>query len=436
MSKNLRTFLAILWCGCAALGTAYAQETASPDSAGAVAEVEGLEPAPPAAQVFVSIELTNEGVTAIDSAGNRWYYNFNTETFVEARDDALDERPLRDPDRTVEVADPVDKRCTERLKVDRASLRAVYVGYDEYVDGNIEAFNRVTIKGWVKGNVQSFNKPVLVTASGQVDGDIRAPEIEVKPGGIVLGRQIITQPSSAVPDYITTRFSAVGIWVVFGFTLALLLLDFLSASLVPRHTGRVVDCVLRYPLRCFLLGLVLVFLLPVILTLVIITVVGILLVPLVPFALLLALAFGMTAVTTRFAGLLMRRDFADPRALLVRSLVAVVGYMALWALVAILLGANGSGGDALQGFGIALLVISIIVTVHPFLSGLGALALTRFGTRDYISFRERSGPDTPTAAAPAPPPMPEAPLRPRPFIPTPPRPGIPPDKLRPPSEGR
>jgi len=70
------------------------------------------------------------------------------------------------------------------------------------------------------------------------------------------------------------------------------------------------------------------------------------------------------------------------------------------------------------------------------MSGLGAAALTRFGYRDYISFRERGGPDERAAAAPAPPPMPEGPRWPRPVVPPPPHSGYPSDKMRPPSEGQ
>lgn len=440
MATRILTIAAALWCGLATGAVVKAQDVPEPDSLQPAPEA---PPAPPThvdsetpspQPVFTHIELNNEGVTAVDSVGNRWYYNFNTETFVEARDAEGAGIPTRDRTRTVEVAAPVEERCTERLQVDRLSRKAVYVGYDEYVDGDIVAASRVTIKGWVKGNVQSLNKTVLVTASGQVDGDIRAPEIEVKPGGVVLGRQIQTEPYSALPDYLTTQFSALGIWIVFAFTLALLLMVFLSVALAPRQMGRMVDCLTRYRFRCFLLGFVLVFLLPVILTLVTITVVGIVILPFVPFGLLAVLAFGMTATVRPLVN--MVRPNAAPQGLLIPAMLSVLAYMVLWAAVAILLGASGPNANVYEGFGYALLVVAIVFTAYPFMSGLGAAALTRFGYRDYTSFRERTGPDERAAAAPAPPPMPQSPHWPRPFVPPPQHPGYPPDKMRPPSEGR
>jgi len=356
LATRILTIAAAFWYVLANGAFVGAQDIPDPDSLQPAAEA---EPSPrtdagsgtPSQPTFTHIELNNEGVTAVDSAGNRWYYNFNTETFVEAR--ATAGIPPRDHTRTVEVAPPVAERCTERLQVDRLSRKAVYVGYDEYVDGDIVAASRVTIKGWVKGNVQSLNKTVLVTSSGQVDGDIRAPEIEVKPGGVVLGRQITTEPYSALPDYLTTQFSALGIWIVFGFTVLLLLMVFLSVALAPRHMERMINCLTRYRFRCFLLGMVLLFLLPVILALVTITVVGIAILPFVPFGLLAVLAFGMTA-TVRPLLSLVRRDVA-PQGLLAPALLSVVGYMLLWTVVAILLGSSGPNASVYEGFGNALL---------------------------------------------------------------------------------
>ena len=70
--------------------------------------------------------------------------------------------------------------------------------------------------------------------------------------------------------------------------------------------------------------------------------------------------------------------------LIVHSLVGVAVFMALWALVAVLL---GSQNDVAQGFGYFVLVVVILLTAWPLMTGVGAAILTRFGFRPYIRFR-------------------------------------------------
>ena len=215
-------------------------------------------------QVFEEIELTPEGVVAFDTAGHRWVYDFGNESFeIDDRDvspdiDDWDDRSID------ENYEPVEDRCVKELKIGRSSMKAVFVGYDEYVNGDIIAYDRITVKGWVRGSVQSINKRVLVTASGRVDGDIRAPRIIVKEGAVVLGDQIVTEQYNIPVDVITTSFSTDGIWVVFGFTIALLLVAFLTSALAPRQTLVLTECIIGHPVRTCCLGLLFTLLAPLI----------------------------------------------------------------------------------------------------------------------------------------------------------------------------
>ncbi|MEE8577853.1 MAG: polymer-forming cytoskeletal protein, partial [candidate division Zixibacteria bacterium] len=140
--------------------------------------------------VFQEIKLSDEGVTAVDTAGNDWYYDFTVGTFVTGV--LRDGSEQRGPEGREDTGDypAIEVRCTEEISF-KPLVSSALVGYDEFVDDDIIAYGRVTIKGWVKGDVTSIGKRVLVASSGRVDGDIAAPEIIVKEGGIVRGEQII-----------------------------------------------------------------------------------------------------------------------------------------------------------------------------------------------------------------------------------------------------
>jgi hypothetical protein len=108
-------------------------------------------------------------------------------------------------------------------------------------------------------------------------------------------------------------------------------------------------------------------------------------------------------------------------------------YMAVWALVALIMGSDYGDSSGYHGMGVFLLVISILGTTYPFLTGIGAAVLTRFGFRPYVSRSETQTTVDQAAPEPAPPPIPQGPQRTgRP--PTPPDGG--PTLPRPPEEGR
>ncbi|MCD6249527.1 MAG: polymer-forming cytoskeletal protein [candidate division Zixibacteria bacterium] len=358
---------------------------------------------------FTDIELSPEGVIAFDSADNKWIYDFELEQFVEDDRDQDETGGQRETGSREERVDPVEVRCVEEKIVDLPALRAVYVGRDEYVDGDVLASGRVTIKGWVKGRVQSFNKTVLVTATGQVDGDIKAPEVVIKPGGVVLG-EVVESPRLDIPiDRFDDQLATEGIWVVFAFTLTLTLIVFLTSSLVPRKMTNLTDCVCQYPVRSFLLGFLFLILMPAIVLLVAVTIVGILVVWLVPIAYLVALALGMGISGFQITGPLMRRHFGMNLGSVAISLSGVLMYMVAWAVVALLLGSDRDGSSGYHGLGVFMLVISILGTIYPFMTGIGAAVLTRFGFRPYVGSAEAQAQTTEAAPVPAPPPIPEGP---------------------------
>ena len=387
--------LAVIFCtGVAGQLRAQTAPRATPDS--------------PQDTIFTEIQLTREGVTAVDTLGHRWVYDFDNNSFVPNR-----ETPTATGGRTDRrgrgeaVPDPVEQRCTQ-LKVVKPLQKNVLVGYEEYVSGSIIAYGKVVVKGWVQGDVQSFNGRVLVTESGQVDGDIKAPEIVVNDGGIVLGSQEQVDPLEFTGEVLRRPFSVDGVIIVCCFLVFLIVAAFLILSLFPRQQEAFEQAMFEFKGKSFLLGLLSIFLIWLPVGLLAITIVGIILIPFVPFAYIAAITIGLVSAARRFGSMTMKRITGDKHSGMFESFVGIGALMALWMLVAVLLG-SGDDGSVSFGFGIFALVVAIIVSLFPICMGLGAALLTRMGTRQY---RQKERPDWMRgtgAPAPAPPPIPQMP---------------------------
>ncbi len=356
--------------------------------------------------VFEKIQLSEEGVIAVDTSGREWYYDFETNTFVQG---ALPDD--RRPDVQRGWADfrmdetPVEERCTEEKKVEPFD-RKITVRENEYVDGDIIALDVVTVKGWVKGNVKAIRKRVLVAASGRVDGDIEAPRVIIKDGADVRGKVSEVDSPLELED-ITQTFSADGLIIVLSFTLALLFFGFLTVSLMPRQMRNVDVCLSSYKLKSFFLGLLFLVLMPALMAMLLITIVGIIFTPLVPLLYLIAIGMGMVTFGNRLGRQFFTRYLGREKSMLLQSLLGITLLMSLWFIVAILMGA---GDEVSRGFGIFFLVVSILLTSFPVLAGVGAAVLTRFGFRECKPWDSQAGDSgTSQAPMPAPPPIPDSP---------------------------
>lgn len=363
----------------------------------------------PSDTTFYEIMLSDEGVVAVDTAGYEWYFDFERGQWEAGipEPDEIDIPPRYvDDDR-----EPIDERCVVEKWIKPFETKPVTVGYDEYVDGDITVLGRVTIKGWVTGDVSSLSKRVLVTETGWVDGDIEAPKVKVRDGGFVGGS--IVEVASPLEFDLKSPFSAAGIIVVASFTVLLLLFGLLVITLAPRHTQNMCDCIEANIAKTFFLGFLLWLLLGPLIVLVTITIVGIPLTPMVPLAYVLAAMMGMVAFGNQVGRVLARQFFGGERGRLFQTLVGILVTMSLWFVSATLLGGNG---DVAEGFGVFFLVVAILVTTFPVASGAGAAFLTRFGWRECKDWKDRGK----TAAEPPPPAPP--PIRPDPLCPEPPDP--------------
>ena len=321
--------------------------------------------------------------------------------------------------------DPVERRCTQLKRV-KDFQKTVLVGYEEYVEGGIIAYGRVVVKGWVQGDVQSLNGRVLVTESGQVDGDIKAPEIVVNDGGVVLGTQTIANALDFTGDVLARPFSIDGVIIVCCFIMFLMVAAFLILSLFPRHQELFEQAMFDFKLKSFLVGWAALFLIWLPVALLAITIVGIILIPFVPFLYVAAITVGVVSGGRRFGRIALQRITGHDHSRMFEAFVGLSALMILWMLVALLMG-SGDEGSTEFGFGVFFLVVAIVVSSFPICGGLGAALLTRMGTRQYRSKERPDWTRGTGAPAPAPPPIPQMPDMvmppPRPSLAEGPRPG-------------
>ncbi len=353
--------------------------------------------------VFIEMSLSPFGIEAIDSIGEPWHYDFGLETFVPGAAQAIvDGAPGESGPRDLDM-ESIKDRATERRVIESFARRSIIIDYDEYVDGDVIVWGRVTVKGWVKGGVKSLQSRVLVTQTGRVDGDIDAPEVIVREGAVVLGRVNQGQSPSAIQE-LPAQFSADGFIVALVFTVFAGLIAFMGVTLAPAKTERMIRCSEAYKGRCFALGLLMLLSFPLILVMIVITIVGVLLSPLLPLAYAVAATMGLLAfgrILLDRIGFLNRTGRLRP----LRCLLGVAIFMSLWLLTGLLMGSSDGTAEA---FGVFFLVCAILVTVFAGSVGIGAALLTRFGWRDYAASQTHPG-RLQRAPVPAPPPIPEPP---------------------------
>lgn len=367
--------------------------------------------------LFTQIHLSDDGVTAVGQSGGTYRFDFDADRFVTSDISVGGRR--NDEGGNRRDFEPVEIRCVDPVDIPAFSENVV-VDETEFVEGDIFATGRVTIKGWVKGDVRSLNRRVLVTESGQVDGDIEAPEITIKDGGVVLGNQsVVSAEDGSASDVVSV--SEEGIGVIVGFTLFFLILGFVLLSIIPLRIERFENCMKRYRWRSALLGIVLTILLPFMIVIAAVTIIGIPVAVALPLVFVYVGAIGCIVSGMRISQYLGRRYVPALSQPLAHLFVGVPLFMLPWVFIALLL---GTPDDASQGFGTALLVVSIIGSSFAIASGVGAAFLTRLGGRDYVTLRDKVFGE-PLAPAPAPPPKPEFQQQTPPPAP-PPRPDTPP----------
>ncbi len=361
----------------------------------------------PSDTIFNEILLTEEGVIAVDTAGYEWYYDFEYSSFVAGL------QPLGDDAGEVFVPGseygniPIEERATIRKRLKQFELGSVTVREDEYVDGNIIARGRVTVKGWVKGNITSLQDRVLITETGYVEGDIQAPRVIEKDGSVVLGE--ITETSLPLDiESFTPGLGHKFLLVMSIITAVFLFFGFLILTLMPGQVATMQSCILKYQGRSAGLGFILVITMPVIATLLGITIVGAVLIPFLPLVYLAAIILGLMTFGRLLFSRIYKQTIYNKSASLFIGVIGILIVMIPWLITGALWPSSDNIAGVLSVFG---LVFSILGSIYPVFSGVGAAFLTRFGFREYPAGPKKPQFRTkPAAHQPAPPPIPDTPV--------------------------
>lgn len=315
----------------------------------------------------------------------------------------------------VEEEDAVPDGAGESMD-DRVRIGgSIHVRSDEIVDGDVVAvFGSVRIDGTVTGDVVSVMGSVRLGPEAVVEGDLVAVagSIDRASGARVEGSiEEVGWGGSDVrvhgPDFHAPFLEGIGglmmtvVWViVLGALAALMYL------LARRPVERMVYRLAKAPWKAALVGLVaFILIIPVtILTIILlaISIIGIPLLLVVPFAivaLLIGWLAGFTAVA-RYVGGSAETRFGWQHE---NPYIAVVVGVGLIMLVSFFSSALGVAGGPLKVFAVILFILGLIIQCAAWMMGIGALLLTRFGTR--YGWGEPPGSESPAS----PPPRPEEP---------------------------
>ncbi len=342
--------------------------------------------------LFYEIILTDEGIAAVDVDGNDWYFDFEQDMFVLGLMERSDTKVNVDED-----SEPVENRCYIERRIKPSIKKYVVINTNEYVDHDIVVFSRVTVKGWVKGSITSYNDKVIVKSTGRVDGDINAPNIIVHDGGVVLGKL-----NENLLDF-PTQLPGNGFLVIMIIMTTLCVILFLIIALIPKKLVVVSECLNRYKLRSTFLGLLFFFLMPIVISLIAITIIGIPIALFVPLIYVFASILGIAAFSYSIGNLVFGRFLAPGNRIFMKSFLGFALFAISW-----IIGITFMTDPEDSGIGIFFFVISILFSIVPVFGGIGAAVLTRFGYRPYLSWKDMIA-RNPENLTPAPPPMPKGP---------------------------
>jgi len=379
---------------------------------------------------FIRSEYRDGRLRATDAEGREWEYDVEAGVFRSSgrawdigsgrvtirifvdEDDTIRTDEDRDPEWARDTVD-MDTHHNDDVTIESNE----YVGHDLYSTGEIE------INGLVDGDVVSMGR-VTVGKTGWIEGDARAPRIRVKSGGVITGDQDLEAGDFAEFEKLRDEYVRGAIDLepvaVCGLIVAIfLVVAFVMVTVAPIAVDRISAALTVAPWKSFGFGFLVLLLLGPAIGAFTVTIIGI------PIALAIALAFpvailtGLVAFLRRGGVLLIESYGKEPRNLPFQTGVGA-GVVSGALLLAVFFLNSGSGFFEAWG-GILLGVAGLFIFIGIF-SGLGAVALTRFGRRIYAP-RNRARETQPPP--PTPPPVPTdtfgaQPTSPPPTPPTPP----------------
>jgi hypothetical protein len=340
--------------------------------------------------IFTEIHVTPEGAYAVDSNGKEWEYDFSRDEFIESDESESSTKTtfrrrdkssgsstdLSNPDLIIQ---PDEGLYITPRKVAGLKLGSVEVDENEVVDGSIVAVGPVTVKGLVRGDVTSYKK-VTVTSTGRIMGDVRAPTIEKMRGGYIGGRRDETAMPNIPEIGIVREYTYAALNAIIIILICLLVAALLTASIARRPIERVKTCLQVSFIKSFFVGFLIWIGYGPFFGLLCLTIIGIpvavLALPLITIAAIILAIVGLSQFTGEIFSRLFGGAFSSR---LGQIFLGILVLLSGWVLFALL---YASSSDVAQGFATALLVISIVIWSIGLTAAVGAIMLTRFGSRD------------------------------------------------------
>jgi hypothetical protein len=262
-------------------------------------------------------------------------------------------------------------------------MGAVEVDEGEIVKGSIVAIGRVTVKGVVRGDVISY-KGITITSTGTIEGDARAPEILKMRGGVITGSRY-ENPLPSIPEIVIfEKTSSAALTVILIIFASLILLGLLIVAVVRKAVTRVQHCLETGMVKSFLIGLAFWFALGPLMALLVLTIIGIPVATLIlPMALILAIILGIIGFSLYLGGRLKTSIEWSKDSAVKQTLIGLSVLMVPWILMSALMVPSSGLSDL-------FLVIAIILWSIVICAGIGAVILTRFGTRGCVKKTDES----------------------------------------------
>ncbi len=364
--------------------------------------------------VFENSHYENGVLTAEDSLGREWEYDSRLGVFRLGWDEVRSTGSGREgmiyfnDDDTVLVSRDRDIGWAEEVKrVRKMTTRKVHVRAGQYVSRSIKSSKRITIDGLVEGDVTSL-KEVVVGSTGVVDGDVRAPSIKVRSGGLITGDETEVERGIEFGEEFEKEYRRIidfgEIPIFIALAALLIMVAFVSLSVAPDSISRASLAIGSHLWTTIWVGFLSLLSLPFLLVLLSITIVGIPVAIVVALATPVALLVGIVAYS-QFSGKTALAAYGKEGASRIRNIVVgIFVIIGLWTLAFLL---ATSSAEFLSGIGVFLIVVSITFSSVAIFSGIGAVVLTRFGKREYTPKPRRYGPGHPPP--PSPPPTPQPP---------------------------
>lgn len=370
--------------------------------------------------VFAKLHLSPDGVYGVDLNGNEWEYDFSRDLFTRAgssnmgtveifrkgtaRGLRLDESLQANIDSLQADIDSLRVNIYSTIKKRRGlQLGSVEIGPDEKIAGPVVAIGTVTVKGLVEGDVISYDR-IIVTSTGEITGDARAPEVTKMRGGIIGGRRYETDIPK-IPEidlFRETSYTAIiANSIILG---ALLFCGFLAVLIIPRPLTRIKDCLHTKFMRAFFVGFITWLLFAPAFALLCLTIIGIPIAILVlPIALLLGVIMGSLGMGQLIGGKIDNYSGGRYNSQLLQVIVGLAILYMPWIIMSLFI--IPSSGVS-HGFSIFFRVIAIIVSAVGVTAGMGSVILTRFGSRECGKAKMEISIKIDSAPSPPPPPSP------------------------------